>query len=346
MTTARKVFLLAAVWSLLGVLFATQTFLASQYVTGRLTWSQSFGMALAAWYVRGLMALPAYWLAVRFPFARGRVGRALLVHIPATLIFAFGAQALFVEIVRRLPATSGVMPAPTEVHVTFVVYWIVVGAAHALRYYRRMHENEVATARLQSQLATARLDVLRGQLHPHFLFNTLNDIAELIHEDPDRADEMLTTVSELLRASLARTGQRDVSLEQELEFLESYLAIARMRFRDRLTIEVDVPAALRASRVPSLILQPVVENAIRHGVARRDGGGRVTIVASRAGDLLRLEVRDNGPGPSTEGSGEGMGLRTTRERLREQFDGAARFDLRAADGGGAVAVIEIPFTTA
>src|SRR4051812_20761079 len=109
MPTARKVLLLAAVWSLLGVLFATQAFLASQYAMGRLTWSQSFAISLTSWYVRALLALPAYWLAMRFPFVRGRIGRALAVHIPATLIFSFAAQALFVEIVRRLPATQGVM---------------------------------------------------------------------------------------------------------------------------------------------------------------------------------------------------------------------------------------------
>jgi two-component system LytT family sensor kinase len=312
MSTARKVLLLAGLWSLLGALFATQAFIGSHYSTIPLSWAESFGVAFIAWYVRGLLALPAFWLATRVQFARGRVLRALVVHVPASVVYAFAGQMIFTALVRGIAMTARVMPSPAEAQISLVVYWIVVGAAHAVRYYTRVHETEIISARLQSQLANARLDVLRGQLHPHFLFNTLNDIAELIHEDPDRADEMLTTVSELLRTSLARTDQRDISLEHELDFLERYLEIARMRFRDRLTIDVDVPLALRATMVPSLILQPVVENAIRHGVARRDGGGRVSISARTSGNRLRLEVRDNGPGPATDARNEGMGLRTTR----------------------------------
>jgi LytS/YehU family sensor histidine kinase len=230
-----------------------------------------------------------------------------------------------------------------EIQINLLVYWLVVGTAHAVGYYTRGHETQVLAARLQSQLATARLDVLRGQLHPHFLFNTLNDIAELIHEDPERADGMLMTLSDLLRASLAQTNQRDVSLQQELALLTRYLDISRMRFRDRLSIDVDVPATVHDAMVPSLILQPIVENAIRHGVARLGGGGHVWISAHRIGDRLRLEVRDNGPGPSANADVEGIGLRTTRERLREQFADAARFELAHRSDGGAIASIEIPF---
>jgi signal transduction histidine kinase len=345
MTAARKVLLLAAVWSVLGALFATQAFISSHYATKPLSWSQSFNVALTAWYVRGVLAAGAYWLATRVPFTRSGVVRASVVHIPASIIYAVAAQTLFTEIIKRLPATASVLPSPAEAQISLVVYWIVLGTAHAIRYYARGRDAELATVRLQSQLASARLDVLRGQLHPHFLFNTLNDIAELIHEDPDRADEMLTTVSELLRASLARSDQREVSLDDEVAFLGRYLEIARMRFRDRLTIDVDIPEALGRMQVPSLILQPVVENAIRHGVARRDGGGRVRISAVRDGSVLRLEVCDNGPGLD-EARGEGIGLRTTRVRLREQFGNAATFDLAAADGGGAVARIAIPIGVA
>jgi two-component system, LytTR family, sensor kinase len=302
---------------------------------------QAFNVALTAWYIRGVLAVPAFWLASRMPFASNRLARPIVVHLVASIVYAVAVQAAFTEILRRLPSTRQVLPSPAEAQVSLVVYWIVLGVAHAVRYYSQVRDGEVAAAKLQTQLASARLDVLRGQLHPHFLFNTLNDIAELIHEDPERADEMLTTVSELLRASLARTDQRDVTLDDELAFLERYLEVARMRFRDQLTIEVDVPASLRGTLVPSLILQPVVENAIRHGIARRDGDGRVRISAVRDGTTLRLEVSDNGPGLDDAAS-EGVGLRTTRQRLREQFADAASFDLKAGDNGGAVARISLP----
>ncbi len=344
MTAVRKGLLLAGLWSLLGALFATQAFIGSHYASHPLNWKESFGVALIAWYVRGAFAIPVFWLATRVPFTRSTVWRAVIVHTVTCVAVALLEMLAYTALLRGAPLTRGVVPSPAEAQINLVVYWIVVGTAQAVRYYRRVHEAELATAQLNAQLITARLDALRGQLHPHFLFNALNDIAELIHEDPNRADEMVTTLSELLRVSLARSDHRDVSLEHELEFLERYLEIARMRFRDRLTIDVDVPAELRASRVPSLILQPVVENAIRHGVARRGGDGRVTISARHSGARLRLEVRDNGPGPHAETQGEGMGLRTTRERLRQQFAANATFVLSESADGGAVATIEIPLS--
>lgn len=342
MTSVRKGILLAGVWSLLGTLFATQAFIGSHYAVHPLNWTEAFGVAFVAWYVRGIFAIPTFWLARRFPFTRTSAVRAAAIHIPASALMAVVEQTVFAAVVTRIATTRGVTPSPVELQINFVVYWIVVGTAHALSYYTKVHETQMVAARLQSQLATARLDVLRGQLQPHFLFNTLNDIAELIHEDPDRADEMLMTLSDLLRSSLAQTDQRDVPLQQEVELLTRYVDIARMRFRDRLSIDIDVPPALFGLQVPAFILQPIVENAIRHGASRRDGGGHVWITASRSGDTVRLEVRDNGPGPSTGSDSDGVGLRTTRQRLSEQFGDTARFELTAGVGGGAVARIELP----
>ena len=341
MTSVRKGFLLVGLWSLLGALFATQAFVGSHYTVRPLNWGQAFGVAFVAWYVRGAFAIPAVWLARRFPFTRKSAATALAVHLPASLLLAAIEQSVFAAAVTRISVMRGVTPSPVEFQINLVVYWIVVGAAHAAGYYAKVHETQMLAARLQSQLATARLDVLRGQLQPHFLFNTLNDIAELIHEDPDRADGMLMTLSDLLRSSLLQT-ERDVPLRQELDLLGRYLDISRMRFRDRLSINVEVSPALDGVLVPAFILQPIVENAIRHGAARRDGDGHVWITATRAGELLRLDVQDNGPGLSTASNPEGVGLRTTRQRLSEQFGSSAHFELTDRDGGGAVARIEIP----
>jgi two-component system, LytTR family, sensor kinase len=373
---------LLALWTLLGVLFAHQTYIGSAYGGSPMTWAQSFVVAMTAWYVRALFAPVAFVLARRFPLIQ-RPGvaarpdgehtrqprrlwrpRSLAVHVPAGLLLAAAQQMLFAEILKHVDRVPRSALSPVEVHMHLLTYWAVVAATHALDWYNRYRDREVVTSRLEAQLAGARLDLLRVQLQPHFLFNTLHAISELMHEDVERADLMLTHLSELLRLALASTAAREVPLRQELEFLQRYLEIQQMRFQDRLSVRLDVESEVLDARLPYLILQPLVENAIRHGVATRPGPGRVEVRAARVANtlagptpgrgrddhgseirmgMLRLEVRDDGPGlPGAGDVREGLGLANTRLRLQESYGDRQRFELANATDGGLRVTVEIP----
>lgn len=225
------------------------------------------------------------------------------------------------------------------------IYLAVVSIAHAVHFSRRARERERRALELTASLAQSRLEALKMQLQPHFLFNSLNAIAALVHKNPDAADEMLTRLSELLRLTLETSGAQELPLRRELELVEKYLAIEHVRFGDRLKYQVDVPPDTHAALVPTFLLQPLVENAVRHGLEPQSGAGLLTIRARREGGTLRLSVSDNGVGLKKDGARrEGIGLSNTRARLRELYDGAASLELRNADG---VSVeITMPFHTA
>lgn len=196
--------------------------------------------------------------------------------------------------------------------------------------------------RLEGQLFAARLEVLRAQLQPHFLFNALHAISALIDVRPHDARRMLTRLAELLRAAVEFSDAREVPLTRELEWIEQYVELQQIRHEEQLNVDVEVaPDAMRAM-VPPLVLQPLVENSIKHGVEQRAGGGRIAIAATRDGDTLTLRVRDDGPGPG-HSSSNGVGLRNTRARLETLYGPTASVTLRAAEGGGAEAIVTIPF---
>jgi LytS/YehU family sensor histidine kinase len=211
-------------------------------------------------------------------------------------------------------------------------------------YYQGYRKSELRSAELAAKLAETQLQVLRMQLHPHFLFNTLNSIATLIHRDPDGADRMTARLSDLLRLTLENVGVQEVPLARELEFLESYLEIERIRFSDRLMVRIDAaPDTLDAS-TPYLILQPLVENAIRHGIAVRSSPGCVIIRSTRNGEMLSLEVIDDGPGIRSEAVlRNGVGISSTRARLEKLYSEAHRFELINAEEGGLVVKLAFPF---
>jgi LytS/YehU family sensor histidine kinase len=223
---------------------------------------------------------------------------------------------------------------------------VLAGACLGLDVYRRYREREVIASALEAQLARAQLSALRAQLHPHFLFNALNTISALIPRDPSAADRMIERLGELLRRSLDAEGAAEVPLEEELRFLDGYLEIERARFRDRLAVTTRVDPGTMRARVPSLILQPLVENAIRHGVAPRAAPGSVEIRAEHEDGVLRLVVKDDGPGePAPGGHTDGVGLANTRARLRRLYGASHRFQAGNAPGGGFEASVTIPFRT-
>jgi hypothetical protein len=234
---------------------------------------------------------------------------------------------------------SAVMKARTNIP----IYWVVVSIVHALTYYRRSQERERKALELEARLTDAKLQALRMQLQPHFLFNTLNAISTLVHRDPKAADEMIGNLSELLRATLD-TSEPEIPLRRELDFLDRYLEIQQVRFGERLRIEKEIDAGALDAQVPTFILQPLVENAVRHGVEPQTTPGLVRIVARREGDALRLRVQDNGPNHKPEPkSREGIGLPNTRARLQEMYGNFGRLTLTSASEGGFTVDLEIPF---
>ena len=224
-------------------------------------------------------------------------------------------------------------------------FWGLVAVAHAIRFYEREKVRELREAELQARLIQARLQALQLQLNPHFLFNTLNSIASLVHENPTTAEKMIEALSDLLRLTLNSTDRQRVTVREELHFLEQYLLIERIRFGERLRVETQIDEAVLDDLVPALILQPLVENAVKHGVEAQIAPGLVRIAAQPDGSWLRLEVSDNGPVFKNAAVGkieERVGLTNTRARLQEMFGSQATLELQPGKAGGFTTRILVP----
>ena len=295
-------------------------------------------------------------LARRFPLDRRTWLVHGLVHLFAGLTLALVQEALFILIGRwsGLPISRITYFAALRnqlifgAHFSVITYWSIIALTHALDYYRKFRERERRALQLETRLAQAELDALKMQLHPHFLFNTLNSISVLMGEDVTAARRMLTRLSDLLRTSLDSAGRQEVTLQEELDFLASYLEIERIRFHDRLTVRMDIDPATLPARVPNFILQPLVENAIRHGIAPRAAPGAVEIRAVRENGIVQLQVCDNGTGlrsGNREHIAEGIGLSNTRTRLEQIYGPAHGFDIGQPEDGGFIVTIKIPFKT-
>ena len=287
------------------------------------------------------------WLARRAPIESARVGRGLLLH-GAAIALIIGCRAAYIYELDPWLHWYDAPPTFAEVLLQSVWNnlfqgWLVVGAAHALVFSERAQARERQAVQLQAQLADARLAALASQLNPHFLFNALNSIAELVHRDADAADGMIVGLAALLRSSLGLAGSQEVSLDEELTLLGHYLDIEKIRLGERLRVEWAVAPESRAAQVPPLLLQPLVENAVRHGVSMRLSPGRIVVRARCERDALVLEVRDDGGGSNKEGgSGFGIGLSTTRARLDALYGARGRLELIAETGGGTTARLTLP----
>ena len=337
------------VWALVGLFFSSQIYVyfartqRAVPVWRALAWQMTATLAFA-------VSTPlVLWLARRYPFGRAAWRRALAVHLLAgtalSAVWAtyhFFVDAFFGGSLQNFNASNLPRVIFVNLDKELLVYWIVVLISHAVDYYQRYREGELRASQ-------AQLEALKMQLHPHFLFNALHSISALVHSDPEAADKMIARLGDFLRLTLDTAAAQEVPLSQEIEFLNCYLEIERIRFRDRLTTSLDVDPRALECRVPNLILQPIVENAIRHGVAPRSAPGRVEVRAEREGGVLRLQVRDNGRG-LPEGAvcstkGGGVGLSNTRARLRQLYGGAYSFHIENDPAGGAVVTLEIPFRT-
>jgi LytS/YehU family sensor histidine kinase len=241
-------------------------------------------------------------------------------------------------------AASGSSPLLPRVENGLLAYGALVVLGQASRYFSLYKTRQVHASELEARLAKTHLQLLRMQLQPHFLFNTLNTVAELVHTDPDTADQMITRLGRLLRLSLDHAGHQVVPLRQEIDFLRMYVEIEQVRFQDRLQIVWDLAPETLDAAVPTLLWHPVLENAIRHGVTPLAGRGRIVIASHRMGDDLILEIRDNGKGLPAGGiPREGVGLRNIRERVDQLYGSKAHFTLEPAMGGGTIATLRLPY---
>ena len=316
-------------------------------------WQEIFWQA-NEWLILGALTPLVYYLARRYPLRPPILARNLLPHLGGALLLCIGwatAGASLRWILgigpTRITKTQHLMSwLLTTIPWGTFMYFTTLGCVYAFTYFMEAKEREAQTARLGAQVAEARLGALRMQLHPHFLFNSLNAITVLVRDqETAAASRMLELLSDVLRQVLRSDQSHEVTLADELGFLKRYLAIEQVRFSDRLEVLFAVDDALVGAAVPEFLLQPLVENALRHGIANRADGGVVEISARRDGEALTLTVTDNGPGPnaSRRHDGNGLGLANIRERLATLYGDRAHLDLAAREGGGTLATVTIPF---
>jgi signal transduction histidine kinase len=347
-------------WGIIGVFFAGRNVVASISRGRPIAWVEIVYFELIYWLIWGLFTPVIFSFIRRYrilPPRRtenalkalgfGLVVAPLQVTLEAVVNNLIAWRALHhptEEVLRRLASMPRIILI--ESFTGFVTYAVIVGCFYAFDYYQKFRERELRAAQLEGRLAQAELQNLKTQLQPHFLFNTLHAISVLMQENVPAANRMLVRLSELLRMTLDSAGAQEVTLKQEMEFVQRYLEIEETRFQDRLSVKIGVDPAALDARVPSLLLQPLVENALRHGISRRGGAGLLEIRAQREGDKLRLQVRDNGPGLQMDANGEmvkGVGLSNTRARLDQLYGSAHSFEIGNTVDGGVLVTVTIPF---
>jgi two-component system LytT family sensor kinase len=326
--------------------------------------SAPIALAFIESYLWALATPFIFLLSSRYSFERTRWLSRVLLFLAVGIVVAIFVDSIITWLrfdvfftPRRGPPPGRSLPGPLMGIVRLwylnelIVYIAVLAAGFArdyfLRYRGRVEETarlQAHAAQLQAQLAEARLSALRTQLDPHFLFNTLHAVSALVERDPRGVRKMISRLSELLRHNLEGAGEQEVPLEQEMKVTERYLEIMQIRFQGRLELEIRMDPAAAGALVPSLVLQPLVENAIKHGVSRTGGTGKIEITAARRGERVVLRVLDNGPGPAADPS-EGVGLRNTRDRLAELYGGEASLSLAPAEGSGTLAEVSLPYHT-
>jgi len=353
--SSRKLFILiVSCATFIALIYGARSILAAAGRQQPIDWVRQFGFEFVYWYVWAALVPLVIWFARRFDLQRDATKSVLALIAFGLLIAPLQATIEFslaysIDFLRGVPAAEMLqrrrilLPAiALETLPNIVVYALIVCGHYAYDYYQKYREREIRSVELEGRLAQAELQNLKMQLHPHFLFNTLHTISVLMMRDANLANRMLIRLSDLLRITLDSTGSHMVPLKQELDFLRGYLEIEQTRFQDRLTVNIDVQPAALDVQVPNLILQPLVENAIRHGIASQPGNGTIHLRAAPDGPNLRLQVSDDGPG--LDGSfKKGIGLTNTEARLRQLYGASHSFDIRNLPGKRGVEVtIMIP----
>jgi two-component system, LytTR family, sensor kinase len=296
------------IWTFFGVLTATQVYVGLRSEGMNHSFGRLLAWQLSNWSIWALFTPVILRLGGRFPVTRAAWPRRVLTHLLFCALLAAVHAALhnyLTVLIRPWDEMTNERPLldmfwgklASQFHMSVLIYGTVLGVGYALSYYVKFRDREARASQLEAQLAQAQLHALKMQLHPHFLFNTLNGIAGLVRDNKSQtAVRMIAGLSDLLRHTLDTEGQQEVPLRQELEFLELYLDIQQMRFPDRLRVRMEIAPETLDAQVPNLILQPLVENAIRHGIAPRAAPGTVGVRARRDGGLLEISVHDDGPG--------------------------------------------------
>lgn len=338
-------------WLALTSLFAIQ---------GVVTNSEPLTVAITrAWgfWQLWLLFFPAIvWLSIRFPLARPDLLNQTAVHFLACVLIVIGSQIIYRTIII-LPLPSGVIDSSLPKTVLpgmravpdIMIYLVVMSGCVAFIHSQRAHERERRAIELEARLAEAKLQALQMQINPHFLFNTLNAISTLTHTNPDMADDMITDLADLFRATIESSDEQEIQLARELELSQRYLAIEQRRFGERLQVEQNIDADLLTARVPTLILQPLLENAIRHGIESRSDQGKLAIKVQHEGERIKLSVSDNGkkpvePEPVSLSSGRRhIGLANVRARLEQLYGREQSLTIRQGELGGWSVEILLPF---
>ena len=348
----------------LGFFFGAQIYFSAAATHRDVSWAQAFYWSFTDWYEFALLAPIILWTCGRFRFERGSWPRALAVHLCVGLLLA-GVHVVLCAVADVFQGWVTAKPVVfakslrgilyNRTHYNLAVYAVIVCAWNAWDYYRRFREREAQAAELSGRLAQAQLQALRMQLNPHFLFNTLNAISSLMLKDVVAANKMLSRLGDLLRLTLEQGDRQEVPLEQEIGFLRRYLEIEQIRFGERLQLKVDVDPSTLQAAVPNMILQPLVENAIRHAIEPQETAGQIELRSARDNGRLVLQVSDNGPGlapgstqaaEASSDTRERIGLNNTRERLRKLYGENQQFALTGNVMGGVTASLSIPFRVA
>lgn len=362
-------------WTIIGLSFASRTYLFYLRQGLEAPFLPILLAYLIEFYAWGLASPFIFRLSRRYLIERGHLAGRILIHLVAGFVFTIAVHIVSTPVFwstglndyTKYPTLADLLWktifSPIIVHEGLLTYWITAIAAHSYEYYRRGRDSQMQAARLEAhsaqlatraaqlseQLAQAQLSALKMQLHPHFLFNTLNSIASLLHKDAEMAHRMIARLSDFLRMTLKNSETHHVTLEEELVFLNTYLEIEKIRFRDRLMIDVEIEPEALAAKVPNLLLQPIVENAVRHGLANVSSTGHLRISAHRANGKVVIEVEDNGPGYGNEAKPgktvhQGVGLANTKARLEQFYGGDFDFEITGKkDQSGTVVTIEVPF---
>lgn len=353
----RRTVILFGAWTLVGIIFATVSYAATLAdTTRRFSFLDALRLNLVQFYLWGVFSPLLFWFSQRFPVELPLRKIRNLLYIPALLVFSGLHQAIQVATLWSVtPRMRQQWPALIDCYrfyfwfgfyIDLIIASLIVIAVYALLYYRRFRAGELEQESLKTQLAQAQLKALKMQIHPHFLFNTLHSISSLIEEDPTKANSMIARLGDFLRLTLEQSDAQLVTLKEETEFVRCYLDIEQVRFGDRLAVQFTIEPATLSARIPHLILQPVVENAIQHAIAPKAAPGRVQIKAVRLGRKLHVEVSDSGPGMAANvhaPQGHGVGLRNVRSRLEQLYGNDFLFAMSNSPEGGLDVVLEVPF---
>lgn len=347
-------------WTLFAFFFISENAAPILYQGRGVDWRAYLIVWLTTAYAWALLAPGVWFLARRFSIERPALASRISLHLIAGIGVALLEEALFALVtpVFGLPWFKRAFWAtfravlPIDFHLNLIIYWLIVGAYHAVDYYRKYRERERFAAQLelrasalQNQLTQATLTALQMQLHPHFLFNTLNAIVVLVRkQETQAADEMLTNLGELLQRTLENEKAQKVPLRQEIDYLQLYLDIQKVRFQDRLTIKMALAPETLNALVPTFLLQPLVENAFQHGIAKKASPGTLELKSHKVNSALQIQVCDDGPGIPPQGPKDGgVGLKNTRARLRELYQERQALHLENSPKGGAIITVVLPY---